>query len=97
MSYHINDEIRRRAKAEGIDLKPSKNPNKKLDAYKNGIFQNSFGASGYMDFHLYKQKEGLKVAKEKRKAYKARHEKDRHIKYRNGKLTAGYLADKILW
>lgn len=30
--------------------------------------------------------------KERRKRYKIRHEKDRHIKY-----TAGWFADKFLW
>lgn len=97
MSYTITNEIRERAKKLGIVVKPSKNPDKKLDAYKDGEFQASFGAKGYKDYHVYKRTEGQKVASEKRQQYKARHEKDRHIKYRDGKMTAGYLADKILW
>jgi hypothetical protein len=44
------------------------------------------------DFHLWKQKKGLEFAKRRRKAYKMRHEKDRH---KRG--TAGFYADKILW
>ena len=97
MSYPITKEIRERAKAIGIEVKPSQKKGKKLDAYKDGVLQSSFGAKGYMDYHLYKKKEGQQVANEKRKQYKARHEKDRKVKYRGGKLTAGYLADKILW
>lgn len=97
MSYPITAEIRKRASVQGITVKPSKNKDKKLDAYKDGVFQASFGAKCYKDYHLYKKQEGEQVANQKRKQYKARHEKDRHIKYRNGKLTAGYLADKILW
>lgn len=98
MTYQINTEIRRRAKELGIDVKPSKNQLKKLDAYVNGVFQRSFGASGYMDYHLYKRKFGDAKAEQMRRSYKARHERDRHNKYgRDGRLSAGWLADKILW
>lgn len=97
MSYPINAEIKRRAKAMGITVKASKNKDKKLDAYKDNVFQNSFGAKGYKDYHLYKKEDGVSVANQKRKQYKQRHEKDRHVKYRNGKLTSGWLADKLLW
>lgn len=95
--YEITKEIKRRADKLGIELFQSKNKDKKLDAYKNGVFQASFGGNGYKDYHLYKKEYGDEFANKKRKQYKLRHEKDRHIKYRNGKLTAGYLADKILW
>lgn len=97
MSYPITKEIRERAKWIGVEVKPSRKPEKKLDAYKDGEFQNSFGAKGYKDYHLYKKEYGQKVANEKRKQYKSRHDKDRKVKYRDGKLTAGWLADKILW
>jgi hypothetical protein len=98
MTYTITQEIKRRADTLNITLKPSRNKSKKLDAYdKDGNFITSFGASGYKDYHIYRQEQGQAVADAKRKQYKARHEKDRHIKYRDGKLTAGYLADRILW
>lgn len=97
MPYPITAEIKKRAKAVGVEVKPSSVKGKKLDAYKDGVKQASFGAVGYKDYHLYKKEQGEQVANQKRKQYKSRHEKDRHIKYRNGKLTAGYLADKILW
>jgi hypothetical protein len=97
MSYKITGEIKERAKKLNIVLYPSKNKNKKLDAYKDDVFQTSFGGFGYKDYHLYKEEFGITYANKKRKLYKQRHEKDRHIKYRNGKLTAGYLSDKILW
>lgn len=97
MSYPITKEIRERAKRIGVEVKHSRKAEKKLDAYKDGEYIVSFGAKGYKDYHLYKKEYGQSVANEKRKQYKARHEKDRNVKYRNGKLTAGYLADKILW
>lgn len=97
MSYPITKEIRDRAKALGITVKQSRNKEKKLDAYKDNVFQASFGSKPYKDYHLYKKEYGQKVANEKRKQYKARHDKNRKVKYREGKLTAGWLADKILW
>lgn len=97
MSYPITPDIKNRAKALGITLKASKNKDKKLDAYKDNVFQASFGGKGYKDFHRYMKEDGQQVANQKRKQYKARHEKDRKVKYRDGKLTAGFLADRILW
>ena len=85
-----------KAAAIGVEIRPSRREDKKFDAYKDGVFQASFGGKGYKDYEVYK-KEGQELARKKRRAYKARHEHDRHIKMRAGKLTAGYLADKILW
>ena len=97
--YEVTAEIKRRADRVGVYVLPSKNAAKKLDAFdkKSGVFQASFGGHGYMDFLLYKRDHGLAYARQKRQHYKRRHERDRHIKYRDGRLTAGYLADQILW
>lgn len=97
MPYQITQEIRAKAKAIGVTVKPSTRKGKKLDAYVDGQFQASFGATGYKDYELYKKEKGKEYTDEKRKAYKARHEKDRKVKYRDGRLTAGFLADRILW
>lgn len=97
MPYTITNEIRRRAEKLGVSVKSSSNPKKKLDVYKDGVKQASIGATGYPDYHIYKAKKGETVANQKRKQYKQRHEKDRKVKYRDRKLTAGYLADRLLW
>lgn len=97
MSYPITAEVRSRAKALGVTVKKSKNKDKKLDVYKDNVFQTSIGSKQHKDFHLYKKEQGNAVANQKRKQYKQRHENNRHIKYRNGKLTAGWLSDKLLW
>lgn len=86
-----------KAKKIGVEIKPSSNKNKKYDAYKDGVKQASFGAKGYMDYEKYKQRDGKEIADKKRKAYRARHKDDINVKTRDGKLTAGYLANKILW
>jgi len=86
-----------KAKKIGVDIKPSTNKGKKFDAYKDGVKQASFGAKGFQDYEKYKKSEGIEVANKKRSAYRARHKDDINIKTRDGKLTAGYLAGRILW
>jgi hypothetical protein len=95
----VTPEIRRRATALGVLVRPSTKATKKLDAFdsRTGEFIASFGGRGCKDFHVWKAESGPLIAEAKRRAYKRRHEADRHVMYRDGKLTAGYLADKILW
>jgi hypothetical protein len=97
MPYEITDSIKRKASALGVQVKPSTRAGKKLDVYKDGIYQASIGALGYKDYEIYKQEKGTDYANEKRRQYKARHEKNILQKYRDGKMTAGYLAWRILW
>lgn len=91
MSYIITDYSKQQAKKLNVEIKPSSNKNKKIDVYKNNIKIASIGAKNYKDYPTY-LKEDIELANKKRKAYKARHENDRHIKKSNG-----YYADKILW
>jgi hypothetical protein len=89
--YNISDYSYKQAKKLGVDIKPSSNPKKKIDVFKDGDKIASIGAKGYKDYPTY-LKEDKALAEMKRKNYKARHERDRHIKNSNG-----YFADKILW
>lgn len=70
----------------------------KVELYEKGdkIKTVQFGDKRY---EHYKDSTPLKLYthlnhldKERRKRYKIRHEKDRHVKY-----TAGWFADKFLW
>jgi len=91
--YQIKQYSRDRAKQLNVKIKPSSNPKKKIDVFdKNDKFVVSIGAIGYMDYPTYLETGNKALAEQKRKAYKARHEKDRHIKG-----SAGYYADQILW
>ena len=91
--YQIKQYSRDRAKELNVKIKPSANPKKKIDVFDiNNKFIVSIGAVGYMDYPAYLGKGEKSLADTKRKAYKARHEKDRHVKG-----TAGYYADQILW
>jgi len=90
--YVITDYTKRQAKRLGVTIKPSSNPEKKLDVFKNGKKIGTCGARGYNDYPTFWKKFGKKVADHHRKLYKQRHEKDRHIVGSNG-----YYADKLLW
>ena len=97
MAYKILPYSFRKAKELGVVIKPSSNILKKIDVFKNGKKIASIGARGMTDYPTYLDKENKGYypkgyAKERRKLYKQRHEKDRH---KTG--TNGWYADKILW
>lgn len=101
MSYTITSYSRARAKKLGVKIKKSKNKKKKLDVFKEVKTKDGkkelklvaqVGAIGYGDYPTFKKKKGKEFADKRRKAYKARHEKNRH------KLnTPSYYADQLLW
>lgn len=89
--YQIETNQKKNAKKLGVEIKPSTNPKKKIDVFKNNEKIASIGASGYMDYEKYK-KIDINLANKKKINYKKRHENDRHVIGSNG-----YFADKILW
>ena len=93
MSYNISDYSLHRAKQLKVHIEPSKDGKHKIDVYDlDGKYITSIGAIGYPDFPTYISTHGLDVAMEKRKNYKSRHEKDRHVP-----KSRGFYADTILW
>jgi hypothetical protein len=97
MTYNILPYSKAQASKLGVIIKPSTNSLKKIDVYKKGKKVATIGALGMNDYPTYleKEKKGYfpkGYAKERRKLYKQRHEKDRH---KTG--TNGWYADKILW
>ena len=75
-----------RARELGVTVKPSTRKHKKLDVYdREGRRLASIGHLDYSDFLQHGDPE-------RRRLYKKRHKKNRHIKG-----TAGFYADKILW
>ena len=102
MSYTITQYSKNQAKKLGVIIKPSTRKGKKIDVFKKVKDKKSgkmvlkklasIGAIGYGDFPTFTKTKGKDFANKKRKAYKARHEKDRH---KAG--SAGFYADKILW
>lgn len=93
MPYHISRYTYQQAKKLGVEVKPSKVKGKKIDVFnKKGEKLASIGALGYADYPTFMATKGQEYADKRRKAYKMRHEKDRHERG-----TAGYYADKLLW
>ncbi len=90
--YQITEHSYQQAKRLGVTIKPSTNKKKKIDVYKDDKKIASIGAIGYGDFGVFMKTKGKEYADKRRKAYKSRHEKDRHIKG-----TAGFFADQLLW
>lgn len=91
--YKISLYTRKKAKKLNVIVLPSEKRNKKIDVYDiYGNLLASIGDPNYLDYPSYLKYCGKKIAEDRRKAYKIRHEKDRHIKG-----SAGYYADQLLW
>jgi hypothetical protein len=93
MAYRIKSYSKQRAEKLGVIIKPSTVQGKKIDVFnKKGEKLASIGALGYGDYPTFMAEEGKEYADGRRKAYKMRHEKDRHVRG-----SAGYYADQLLW
>jgi hypothetical protein len=92
MPYSITRYTYQRAKELGVTVKPSAVKGKKIDVFKGGKKVASVGALGYGDYPTFLKKFGKEFADRRRKAYKFRHEKDRHVRGSNG-----WYADNLLW
>lgn len=91
-SYKITKYSYEQAKKLNVSIKPSTNPKKKIDVFKNGDKVASVGATGYNDYPTWIKKKGKEYADKRRSLYKTRHGKDRTVKH-----SAGFYADKLLW
>lgn len=90
--YTITAYTRRKAKQLGVIVQPSQVKGKKIDVFKKGKKLASVGALGYSDYPTFMKNQGKAIARQKRKNYKQRHQKDR---LKRG--TPGYFADQLLW
>tara|TARA_R100000541_G_scaffold49430_1_gene56587 strand:+ start:506 stop:775 length:270 start_codon:yes stop_codon:yes gene_type:complete len=79
---------RANAAAIGVEVKPSKIKNKKLDVFKNGEKVASIGHIDYFDYLTFNDKD----KKARQKAYLARHAKTIAVKN-----SPSFYAAKILW
>lgn len=90
--YNILPYTYARARKLGVKVEHSDNPKYKLKVTTKSGKVIYCGAAGYNDFPTYIKKYGMEFAKKRRKLYKMRHEKDRHVPN-----TAGFMADYLLW
>lgn len=91
-SYKITYYSRLKAKQLGVTIRTSTTKGKKIDVLRNGRKVASIGAIGYDDFPTFLNTKGPAYAEKRQRAYKLRHDKNRH-----NVGTAGYYADQILW
>lgn len=85
------------AKQLGVVIRPSLDPLKKLDVFKDGFLIARIGDINYSDYATYLQKEGKGLvpkgtAEQRKELYSIRHASNWRIIG-----TPGYYAKKILW
>jgi len=74
--YLISEYTKQKAKEIEVEVRPSKNPKKKIDVYRMGTKIASIGQAGYKDYPTYLKTEGKEVAEERRRLYHIRHPKN---------------------
>lgn len=101
MQYRIRNRTSRIAQKLGVLIRPSTNPDKKIDVFiplkDNKYKKLSIGDIHYADYHIYKELENVgKVesgtAEKRRLAYIKRHIKDIQVVG-----SKGYYAFQLLW
>jgi len=83
--YQITKYSYDKAKELGVNIKPSKTKNKKIDVFKNGTKVASIGDIRYSDYATTKNQE-------QRRLYRLRHKKEK-----NKIGTPGFYAYNLLW
>lgn len=71
--YVITEYSRQQARKLGVELRPSSNPKKKIDVYKDGKKIASIGDINYSDYGTYLKTKGKAYADERRRLYRIRH------------------------
>lgn len=91
--FEIKPIHQRNANSLGVKIKPSSDRKKKLDIYDfHGNYICSIGDIHFGDYESYIRTHGLEYANIRKRLYKQRHEKTRHILG-----TPSYYSDRILW
>ena len=88
--YKITEYTKMRAKQLGLQVKPSKVKNKKIDVYHDDIKIASIGDIRYKDYPTYIKEKGHDFASKRQIAYHIRHAKD-------SKRGKGFLSAYLLW
>ena len=92
MSYRIKRRQYQNAKKLGVEIKPSKSKNKKIDVFKNNKKVASIGDIRYSDYATYRNVKGVNFADNRKRLYKKRHASTRKKIGSNS-----YYSDRILW
>lgn len=91
--YQILPYTKAKAKQLNVKVLPSTRKGKKIDIYdKRGNYITSIGNKQYLDYPTYRKLFGQKIANERRRLYKKRHDRTRKVKG-----SRSYFADQLLW
>jgi hypothetical protein len=90
--YKISPLAYENAKKYNVTIKPSTRKGKKIDVFKNNMKIASIGDINYLDYAMYKKRDGIEAAKVRLKIYKLRHKDDMNVPG-----TPGFYAKHILW
>ena len=91
-SYKITQYSKDMAKIIGVNIYPSKNPDKKIDVYMKGKKLAEIGDINYPDFPSYINTKGLKYALKRRELFYSR-----NYKFLKEPYSPAWLASRILW
>jgi hypothetical protein len=90
MSYGITPYTYRQARRIGVEVRPSKRADKKIDVFRGGERIASIGHIQYPDYPHYIRSHGKEYANERRRLY--------HLRHKDGpKNSPTYLAKRLLW
>ena len=93
MVYQIKKYSYIQAEKLGVKIKPSHKADKKIDVFDyNDQYICSIGDKNYPDFPTYIAMYGLEFAKERRRLYRIRHNKEK-----DNLGSPGYYAYYLLW
>jgi hypothetical protein len=88
--YEILPYTQRQARRIGVEVKPSRKIDKKLDVFRGGLYIGSIGAKGYGDYGTFLRTENKDYADERRRLY--------HLRHKDGPVDSpAYLAKRLLW
>ena len=90
--YKITEYTRKQANKYGLVVKPCIDGVHKINVFKSEKLIASVGGLGYSDYPTYTKTHGKEYADGRRRLYKIRHERDRHVKW-----SRGWLSDVLLW
>ena len=92
--YKISKRQEANAIKENVIIFPAhKDSKKKIEIYdEDGLYMFSIGQKGYKDYSIFLEEKGKEYADERKRLYKIRHNKTRHIKG-----SPSYFSWKILW
>jgi len=77
-NYKITEHSKKKAKFYNVEIKPSENPKKKIDVYKDGKRIARIGDINYKDYGTYLQEGKKQYAEERRRLFLLRHKKDKN-------------------